>query len=113
MPWKETRPSDERLKFIAEVLSGDTTWRICAAALEYRGRLAISGKRNEVGGAAALVNLRPTSSQSYECYPAIHARAHFWANAGVAEQILPLDRIARASAAKVNGAAANPMSVKR
>ncbi len=25
MPWKESRQSDERLQFIAEVLSGDST----------------------------------------------------------------------------------------
>lgn len=44
MPWKETRVADERLQFIAEVLSCEATIADLCAALEYRGKLAISGR---------------------------------------------------------------------
>ncbi len=37
MPCKETRPSDQRLKFIAEVLSGDAAMADLCRYLEFRG----------------------------------------------------------------------------
>lgn len=68
MPWTESRASDGRLKFIAEVISGN------ASMADLCRRFGISRKtgykwkkRYEVGGTAALVDLsrRPDSPQEW------------------------------------------------
>ncbi|MGI9075230.1 MAG: helix-turn-helix domain-containing protein [Bryobacteraceae bacterium] len=65
MPWKETRVSDERLKFITESLSGEAT------LVDLSRRFGISRKtsykwknRYKVSGVAGLLDLnrRPHSS---------------------------------------------------
>jgi putative transposase len=64
MPWKKSRASDEHLKFIAEVLSGDSTMTgHCRHFCVSRKTGYKWNKRYEVGGAAALVDLsrRPHS----------------------------------------------------
>lgn len=64
MPWKESRASDERLKFIAEILSGDLPMTdLCRRFGVSRKTGYKWKKRYEVGGAAALVDLsrRPHS----------------------------------------------------
>ena len=66
MPWKESRASDERLKFIAKCYPPMQAWRICAAVLVFRKTGYKWKKRYEVGGTAALVDLnrRPHSDPS-------------------------------------------------
>ncbi len=58
MPWKESRASDERLKFIAEALSGDSSMTdLCRHFGVSRKTGYKWKKRYEFGGAAALVDL--------------------------------------------------------
>lgn len=67
MPWKESRASDERLKFIAEVLSGDSTMTDLCRHFGISRKTGYKWKkRYEVGGTAALVDLgrRPHSHPS-------------------------------------------------
>jgi putative transposase len=57
MPWKESRASDERLKFIAEVLSGNASMaELCRRFDISRKTRYKRKKRYEVGGMAALVD---------------------------------------------------------
>ncbi len=59
MPWKESQSSDERLKFIAQVLSGESTMTdLCQRFGVSRKTGYKWKKRYEVGGPAALVDLR-------------------------------------------------------
>jgi putative transposase len=58
MPWKESRASDERLKFIAEILSGDFTMTDLCRRFDVSRKTGYKWKKGyEVGGAAALVDL--------------------------------------------------------
>ena len=64
MPWKQTQTSDERLRFIAQVLSGDSTMTdLCRRFGISRQTGYKWKKRYEVGGPVALVDLsrRPPS----------------------------------------------------
>jgi transposase-like protein len=64
MPWKESRTSDERLKFIAQRLSGDSTMtELCRRFGVSRKTGYKWKKRYEAGGPAALEDLsrRPHS----------------------------------------------------
>lgn len=64
MPWKESRASDERLKFIAEVLSGNASMADLCRRFDISQTTGYNWKkRYEVGGTAALVDLsrRPHS----------------------------------------------------
>ncbi len=64
MPWKESQTSDERLKFIAQLLSGySTITDLCRRFGVSRKTGYKWKKRYEVGGPAALIELsrRPHS----------------------------------------------------
>jgi len=67
MPWKESRASDERLKFVAGLLSGDSTMTDLCRHFGISRKTGYKWKkRHEVGGAAALIDLsrRPHSHPS-------------------------------------------------
>ncbi len=58
MPWKESRTSDERVKFIAQLLSGDTTMTdLCHRFGVSRKTGYKWKKRYDAGGPTALVDL--------------------------------------------------------
>ena len=58
MPWKESQPSDERLKFIAQLLSGDSTLTDLCRRFGVSRKIGYKWKkRYEVGGPAALIDL--------------------------------------------------------
>ncbi len=76
MPWKEFRTSDERLKFIAQLLSSDTTIAdLCRQFGVSRKTGYKMKKRYEAGGPTALVDLSRRPHSHPGATPAIHARA--------------------------------------
>ena len=70
MPWKESQSSDERLKFIAQVLSGDSTMTDLCRRFGVSRKTGYKWKsRYEVGGPAALVDLSRRPHSHFHAIP--------------------------------------------